>query len=79
MLKNMNALGISILKFLYRKGIFKTLQTVISLIKPNIYLYFCSYFKAKFEPKANMKVAHHMLLFSCEEPFKKNQAWYNNY
>jgi len=29
----------------------------------------------KYEPEAEMQIAHHMLLFGCGEPFRKNQMW----
>lgn len=28
-----------------------------------------------YNPDANMKVAHHMLLFACSEPFKEEESW----
>lgn len=33
------------------------------------------YCLVEFTPLAKMQVAHHMLLFGCEEPFKKDTYW----
>ncbi|XP_066923969.1 peptidyl-glycine alpha-amidating monooxygenase B-like [Clytia hemisphaerica] len=33
----------------------------------------------RFEPIGNMRVAHHMMIFSCEEPFLKDKIWDNGH
>ena len=42
----------------------------------SIYQYLKDFFvSVEFEPLAKQQVAHHMLLFGCNAPFKKNEAW----
>lgn len=52
------------------KGVERIFQKINSLV-----FVFFMFFSVKFQPKANMKIAHHMLLFACDEPFKKKVAW----
>uniref|UniRef100_A0A7M5VDK8 Peptidylglycine monooxygenase n=2 Tax=Clytia hemisphaerica TaxID=252671 RepID=A0A7M5VDK8_9CNID len=59
----------------------KLLMPGVSPQKPDTYLCYAQkmsdddQYITKFEPLADMKVAHHMLLFSCDEPFQKDKVW----